>query len=54
LTLLPVTAAILKLNAGESMTGTVAVQVPDGVHLTTVKWTPDSGMSDSTATSNVG
>jgi hypothetical protein len=40
----------IKLAAGESMTGTVNIAVPNGVHLTTVKWTPDSGFAGSTAT----
>jgi hypothetical protein len=43
----------LKLNAGESQTGAVVFQVSNGVKATTVKWIPDSGMADSTATWNV-
>jgi hypothetical protein len=44
------TSTLLKLNAGEQQTVAVVFQVPDGVHPATVKWTPDSGMADSTAT----
>lgn len=47
------TSNLLKLNANESQTGAVVFQVPNGVKATTVKWTPDSGMADSTATWNV-
>jgi len=47
------TSNLLKLNTGESQTGAVVFQVPNGVKATTVKWTPDSGMADSTATWNV-
>ena len=47
------TSNLLKLNTGESQTGAVVFQVPNGVKATTVKWTPDSCMADSTATWNV-
>jgi len=47
------TSNLLKLNTGESQTGAVVFQVPNGVKATTVKWTPDSGMANSTATWNV-
>jgi heme/copper-type cytochrome/quinol oxidase subunit 2 len=47
------TTTLIKLNAGESVTGAVVFQVPDAVHASTVKWTPDSGFADSTATWNV-
>jgi hypothetical protein len=44
------TSTLLKLNAGESQNVTVVFEVPNGVKASSVKWTPDSGMSDSTAT----
>lgn len=46
------TTTLIKLNAGESQTLAVVFQVPNGVKATTVKWTPNSGMADSTATWN--
>jgi heme/copper-type cytochrome/quinol oxidase subunit 2 len=47
------TTTLIKLNAGESQTLAVVFQIPNGVKATTVKWTPNSGMADSTATWNV-
>jgi hypothetical protein len=47
------TSTLIKLNAGESQTLAVVFEVPNGVHPATVKWTPNSGMADQTATWNV-
>lgn len=37
-------------SPGSSETGWVNFEVPDGVNITNVQWSPDSGMGGSTAT----
>lgn len=45
---------MLNLNSGESATGTIPFEVPDGVKVTSVKWVPNSGYADSAATWSIG